>query len=318
MWSFFISFLIYICKMKKNLHVVIISVLFSIILWVSITLSNDFYATIDIPLKIVDFPQGYTTGTPLPDKVSIKIKGKGWKLIAVKLGSESDYVISAAGDSGKESVNLYNYLVENQWLSSDVEVIDILPDTLTFYVERIINRRLPVDPNLILNFKPGYGIAAPITVFPDSIIVYGPKSYVSKLTTVPTQSHEFDNLDERTVEHIPLKNLRGMTYQFSSVTVNLDVQRIVDKNFDGIPVNVHDVPRDRDVVLLPNRLTLGIRGGIEILGKLDTSDFNAYVNYSEVVLDTLGSIIPHITIPENTTLIYTKPERLRYIIKKFN
>ena len=114
--------------MKKNLHIIIISFIFSVILWVSISLSNDYYATFDVPIKLVDFPSGYTTGSPLPESVSVKLKGKGWKLIAVDLGSESDYVIPVGKDTGKRNINLYNYLVENQWLSSDIEVINISPD----------------------------------------------------------------------------------------------------------------------------------------------------------------------------------------------
>ena len=136
LWSFFIYNSLYICGMKKNLHIIVISVIFSIILWVSISLSNDYYATFQIPIKLVDFPNGFATGTPLPEDISVKLKGKGWKLITAELGSESDYIIPVGKKVGKRTINLYNYLVENQWLSSDVEVINILPDTLSFFVEK--------------------------------------------------------------------------------------------------------------------------------------------------------------------------------------
>lgn len=109
-----------------------------------------------------------------------------------------------------------------------------------------------------------------------------------------------------------------MNYSNPTVTVNLDVQKIVDKTFNNIYVKVNDVPRDRDVVLLPNRIDVGVRGGIDVLGRLDTTQFKAYVNYRDVVEDTIGSVAPHVGIPNHTTLIFIKPERLRYIIKKFN
>jgi hypothetical protein len=108
-----------------------------------------------------------------------------------------------------------------------------------------------------------------------------------------------------------------MTYKDDAVIVSIDVQRIVEKSFDNLLVHIVDIPKDRNVVLLPNRVYISLRGGIEVLGKIDTAQFNAYVNYREVVMDTVGSIIPHIDIPENTSLIFIKPEHLRYIIKKF-
>ncbi len=304
--------------MKKNLHIIIISFLFSVILWGSISLSNDFYATFDIPVKLTDFPAGYATGTPLPSKISVKLKGKGWKLITVNLTSESEYTVPVGKETGKRTVNLYNYLVENQWLSSDVEVINISPDTLSFYVEKIASKKVKIVPELKLNFKSGYGLATKNTISPESTLVSGPASYVAKLDSIPTERIEYDDLDDQTAEQVPLMKLPGMSYENKNVIVNLNVQKIVDKSFQNIFVKILDVPRDRDVVLLPNRISIGVRAGIDILGRTDTSQFNAYVNYRDVVLDTLGSVVPHIQMPENTTLVFIKPERLRYIIKKFN
>jgi YbbR domain-containing protein len=304
--------------MKKNLHVIIISFIFSVILWVSISLSNDYYATIEVPVKLTDFPSGYSTGSNIPDQVSVKLKGKGWKLIAVNLGSESNFQVPVREETGKRTVNLYNYLVDNQWLSSDIEVINIAPDTISFYVEKIISKKLPITANLNLHFKSGYGIATPIIISPDSTEVYGPESYLEKMKEVPTADVEFDNLDDKVNKIVSLKNIQGMNYSQDNVIINLDVQKIVDKNFDNVFVKPNDVPSDRQVILLPNRITVGVRGGIDILGKLDTSEFKAEVSYRQVVLDTLGSVLPKVEVPQNTSLLYTKPERLRYIIKKYN
>ena len=70
-------------------------------------------------------------------------------------------------------------------------------------------------------------------------------------------------------------------------------------------------------MLLPNKISVAVKAGIEILGRMDMDNIKAYVNYRDIVLDTLGSIIPQVDLPENTTLEYIKPERLRYIIKNF-
>ena len=304
--------------MKKNLHIIIISFLFSVILWVSISLSNDYYATFNIPVKLIDFPEGYTTGTKLPSTVSVKLKGKGWKLITATLTSESDYVIPVGKETGKRTINLSHYLVENQWLSTDVEVINISPDTLTFDVEKISTKKVPIIPDLKLKFKSGFGLASKLTFSPESTFISGPDKSLKHLYSISTEKLEFENLDSKIKENVSLEKLPGMTYSSPTVRINLDVQKIVDKTFVDIFVKVDDVPRDRDVVLLPNRINVGVRGGIDILGRLDSTQFKSFVNYREVVEDTLGSIVPHVRIPYNTTLIFIKPERLRYIIKKFN
>lgn len=303
--------------MKKNFHIILISFLFSVILWVSISLSNDFYATFEFPVKLIDFPEGYTTGSLSQQKISVKIKGKGWKLIGVNLTSDASYVIPVGKKIGKRTINLYNFLVENQWLTSDNEVINISPDTLSFFVEKISYKKVPIKPDLNLNFRTGYGLASKIIVSPESTVVFGPTSYLNSLDYAPTETIEYNDLTSKKTEIIPLKNIYGMKYPHKNVSVTLDVQKIVDKNIDNLFVKVLDVPKDRNVLLLPNRIGIGISGGIDVLGKMDTSQVKAYINYREVVLDTLGSVEPHIELPENTTLLFIKPERLKYIIKKF-
>ncbi|MGA7720690.1 MAG: hypothetical protein WCA84_05880 [Ignavibacteriaceae bacterium] len=303
--------------MKKNLHIILISFLFSIILWVSISLSNEYYTTIEVPVKIIDFPSGYSSGSSIPEKITIKVRGKGWKLIALNISTLKDYIVPVGQMTGKRIINLYNFLAENPWLSSDLEVISVTPDTISFYIEKISVRKVPIIPNLDVKFRAGYGLASPIKIQPESTYVYGPVSFLSKLEFVTTESFGKDELDSRTVKKIALKSIQGMSYRDDAVIASLDVQRIVEKSFDSLIVHVIDIPKDRNVVLLPNRINISLRGGIEVLGKIDTSQFNAYINYREVVMDTVGSIIPHIDIPENISLIFIKPERLRYIIKKY-
>jgi YbbR domain-containing protein len=304
--------------MRKNLHIMIIALIFSMVIWASISLSNDYYATFDVPVKVVNFPGGYTTGTNLPENVSVKLKGQGWKLLSINLGAESEYVISAGGDSGRKFVNLYNYLVENQWLSSDLEVIDITPDTLSFTVERIISKRVKILPDLSLDFRKGYGLASAVKLNPDSVTVYGPVNYITELQNVYTEKLEIDRIDSRVYENVRLASGRGITYSNNVVGVSLDVQQIMEKEFTELPVEIMDIPSDRNVVLLPNKISIGVRGGIDILGRLKTDDFRAYVYYRDVVLDTTGSVLPRIDLPGNTSFLYSKPERLRYIIKKFD
>ncbi len=303
--------------MKKNLHIIVLSVIFSIILWISISLSNDYYATVNVPVKLVNFPTGYSTATRIPDDISVKLKGQGWKLLGVNLSTKSDYTISVE-DSGRINVNLYNFLGENQWLSSDVEVIDMTPDTLSFYVEKDFMKKVAVVPDLDLQYKPGYGLATPVYMTPDSTTLYGPRSVVKNLNFVYTKRKTFGKLDDSFRGQVQLEDLPGVIYKDREVQVYLNVQKIVDKNFDDVDIQIIDLPVDRQVVLLPNKISVGVRAGIDLLGKMDKSRIKAYVNYRDIVLDTLGSIVPKVNVPENTTLEYIKPERLRYIIKKFN
>ena len=304
--------------MKNNIHIIIISFLFSVVLWISVSLSNDYYSTFSIPLKLVDFRQGLTSGSKIPRDISVKVKGKGWKLVAAKIGAEPAFTVTVNGDIGNKNINLYNYLSENQWLSSDLEVIDITPDTLSVNIEKITSKRLKVIPDFDISFRQGYGIASKISVAPDSVVVYGPLSELKKMSSIQTENIRLSDISDKIARRVDLKNIQGMTYKENNVFVTIDVQRIVDRIIENVQVDVLDVPRDREVVLLPNKISISVRGGIDILGRLTNDQFKAHVNYRDVVLDSLGLISPKIKYPENISIQYIKPELLRYVIKKFN
>jgi len=302
---------------RKKLNIFIASVIFAIILWGSISLSDIFYTNVDVKLTLINLPSGYTTGSPLPEKIQLRVKGQGWRLVSINVGPETEFRVSAGGDSGRQNINLYNYLESNRWLFSDIEIINIYPDSIKFFVERIISKRLPVVSGLELEYKPGYGLASDIIFKPDSVVVSGPISFLRMMKEIKTADKSLIALDSRVETEVNLPKMNGFNYSTNLIEVKLDVQRIVDKQFENITVEVIDIPPRKEVVLLPNKIGFNVRGGIEILGKLKYDQFRAYVRYQILVQDTTGSVTPILEMPNNVTIQYLKPDRLRYVIRSF-
>ena len=303
--------------MRKKLNIFIASVIFAVILWGSISLSDIYYTNVDVKLTLTNFPPGYTTGSPLPEEIKLRVKGQGWRLVSINVGPESEFKVSVGGDSGNHNVSLYNYLETNRWLFSDVDIINIYPDSIKFFVERIISKKLLVTSGLNLEFKPGYGLASDIILKPDSIMVSGPVSILKPMMEIKTEGRSLGLLDSKTLTELNLSSMQGFEFNINLIEVVLDIQRIVDKQFDNVIVDVIDIPPGKEVVLLPNKIGFNVRGGIEILGKLQPEQFRAYIKYQTLVRDTTGSVTPELLLPKNITLQYLKPDRLRYVIRSF-
>lgn len=303
--------------MKNKISIIVLSVLFSIIIWGSVTLSEQFFTSQDVNVKVVNQPEGYSCGEVNPETLSLKIKAKGWQLLSLNLGSDLEYMVSAENDSGVFSIDPFNEINENRWISSGINVLEINPRNVSFKVEQLKFRKVRIEPVTDLTFSDGYGLATPIKIFPDSVVVAGPASLVDKMTSVKTKIVEAMMLDQKTAVISELETPTGFKLERNQVQLSFDVQKIVEKSFNNIKVVINDVPEDKEIVLLPNTVECNIRGGINILGKVSENQITAYINYREIVYDTLGSIQPELAIPENTTLVYIKPELLNYIIKKF-
>jgi len=305
--------------MKKNIYIIILIIAFSIILWVSISLSNEYNANLQLPIKFVNVPEGYLPASASSEEIIVKVRGKGWNLLTPMIAAQHDYFVNAGDELKKKKVlDLLSFAEENTWLTSKLRILEITPDTISFSFEKIGFAKLKIAPQLQLDFKTGYSLATNVVVIPESTVVSGPIQKVSAMSDIPTEVLTIRNLSEKTEKIIEIKNIPGLNYEITTATVFLNVQRIVEHNFNDINVKVLDIPTDREVVLLPNKISISLRGGIDVLGKLVKDELTATVYYRSVVLDTLGSVTPIIKIPEYTELVYTKPVQLKYIIKKFN
>jgi len=271
----------------------------------------------DFTVKVVNQPSGYSCGVIDPNKISVKLKAKGWQLFTLVLGSQTEYLVSADNDSGQITVDPFSEIDENYWLSKGLSITEISPRQISFNVEKIKVKRLKIEAETDISFSDGYGLATPINIYPDSLLVSGPTSVLDNITTIKTKVLKFSSLDNKIKIIADIEEPKGFQLENNKAELTFDIQRIVEKTFEDIKINIEGMPNDRDIVLIPNTIHCNLRGGINILGKINPNEISASIDYREIVYDTLGSVQPKIVIPKNTQLIFIKPARLNYIIKKF-
>jgi hypothetical protein len=303
--------------LKNKVVIIIFSLIFSIIVWGSITLSDEFFTSYDLNVVSINAPKGFVCGETNPKTIEVKLKAKGWQLLNLNLNPSTEFFVSVGGDSGSITADAYNQIPENTWLGSGTSIIDISPRKISLNVEKIKIKNIKVEAVTDLTFQKGYGLATPIKIYPDSVLVAGPKGIIERTSSVKTKKISYKSLDRNTKIITELDDLPGFEYQQNQVELTFDVQRIVDNLVEGIKVVVKNIPKDRDVVLIPNIINCSLRGGINIIGKITSDQITASIEYRDIILDTLGSLKPTVSIPANSELLYTKPEELRYIIKKF-
>lgn len=312
MWSFFI-----LQQMKKKILPIILITLFSIILWGSVSLSEEYFATMEIPVRIIDVQEGTAIADISRNKVDISVKGIGWTLAGMSLGPDLEFKVSAKNKTGEQKIYLEGVAAQNSWLTSSIQLMEVKPEELAFKVEQIATKKVQVIPNIKLNYRPGYGLVSSIKVNPDSVTISGPQSIIDNIENINTSLHEFEDINKSVNTSIGLENIPALTYDNPAVNIEFEVQKIVDKVFDDIHVLVKNVPQFRELKLYPEKVKITLRGGINLLGRMDPKLLEPYVTFKQALSDTLGAIEPVFTPPEYTILIDIKPGKLEYIIKKF-
>ncbi|MBN1301374.1 MAG: YbbR-like domain-containing protein [Melioribacteraceae bacterium] len=303
--------------MKSKIVTISSIAIFSIVLWVFISFSADYSATIKIPVKFHNIPEGYALKNISAEDISLSLKGEGWQLAQLTFGTSHylDIVIDETAIS--DEVGVRNSLEQSSWLPSSLQLMMIEPEQINYSLERINYKNVKISERIKLNFKPGYGLVSDITIEPDTIMISGPKSVIQNIDTVYTEKVTVNSLDAEYSQEITLAEIENVTFPFKQVFVKFDVQKIVDKTFENVFVERRGVPPSRDLSLFPERVDVILRGGIKMLGRLDNSSVKLFVNFSQAIEDTLGFLEPQIKIPLFTSLIDIRPKRLDYIIKQY-
>jgi hypothetical protein len=300
---------------RKSLTIIFITI-FSIILWVFVSLDEEYRTVVKSNIRFTHLPDGYSVGYESTNEVALTLKGEGFNLAKLSWGTVDDYEISAKNEKGIRHAYLREELEQNLWLSSSGQVLEIYPEKVDFLVDKIMYKLVPVKLDIKLNFKESYGLVSGIQYSPDSIVISGPGTIIDMVDAVKTEKYEFKNLEKDYTLSLPFEKKDKTEYSKTGCTVSFAVQKIVDKNFDNLRVSTMNVYKGRELMLLPETINLVLRGGIKNLSSMDNDDISVTVNYQDALTDTVGTLKPEITVPEYTMIVDYQPHRLEYIIKQ--
>ncbi|GMU89020.1 MAG: hypothetical protein AMXMBFR49_12280 [Chlorobiota bacterium] len=302
--------------MKKNLPSIIVSLLLATGAWIFITLSGEFYLNYRIPIAYTNLPSNLVVDNSLPREVDFKLKGSGWKFISLYFSDDNIFTVPVSQDSINSGVNLFSLLDQNTWLSSEFTIIDIYPSRLSIKTEEVDLAVKPVVPDLILEFEEGFGLASKVKITPERIRIKGSAKLTGSIRSLKTQRTTLTGLKEKTVIEVSLDQIDGIEFQPNKVVVEIDVQKIADREIEGVRMTIIDGPRDQEIVLVPDEVSVVVRGGIDRIGAIKPEEIRALLNYSEMIRDSSGTAVPNIVLPDNINFIDVKPGRIRYIIKQ--
>ena len=303
---------------NKKYHIVIASILFATLTWILVNLRYEYTVVKHFPVILENIKEGKALKHPIPQNVNVRFKGTGWSLVELYLLPVKNYSIDLSTVGSEDFIVTGRELAEHIKLPTELQPLDIKPDTMILALEDYKEKRVPVVTNIMVSFREGYGQVGPIHVVPESVVVGGAKSMIENISSWLTNFTRFDELRAPVDTDIPMDE--PSTYSVKpmnhSVHLTIDVQPFAEKTFIGVPVTVLSVPQNREVIFIPPRMDVIVRGGIDRLSKLSNEDFKAAVNYQSLFQDSAASVVPNLTFPEEVNVISKKPEQFQYIIRK--
>lgn len=302
----------------KRIHIIIATTLFAGLLWISVKLGETYQVVIATPLTVNGLPTGMALNAPVPRLLHLRLRGDGWQLAGLMLGADPHCRIDLQSLASRQTTLTIADVVDRLGLPGGIQILDMKPDSISVLFDSLSQKKVPVVLDHTVSFKERYGPVGPTIITPDSILIEGARSVIAPIESWPTTRMTFEDLKAPVDAMVPLaeSDRFQLLLQPSEVNVRMDVQWYAEKVFAGLPVELLSVPPHREVILVPPRIELVVRGGVDQLSQLTLNDFRASLDYTVILSDSTGYLEPEIAVPQGLQIVNTRPSRLQFIVRK--
>ena len=303
--------------MKKNFLIYLSILFFALLLWLYLSLNLNYTINLSVPLEI-NLTKSQALASTVPSSIDVTIKGKGWDLVALLVSENLTYYLDLTGIKRDVRINTFQAISERLNVPHDLIILNTYPDTISISFDKVSERKVQVKNNVNVILKDGYKIVGKPIITPEYVNITGAKSILSKIKFIPTESVTFENINSDISKIVNLSDTLNNIIRIvpKKVKIEYKVELSADKKIEDITVTINNVPSDKDVLLIPPKLTLYLRGGVEQLSQINPSEIKVSIDYNVIENDTLGFVTPIIELPVNADLINFEPQKFQYIIKK--
>ena len=207
---------------KKNFWLKLFSLIFAVIIWAYVVGGTKRDAVYTAGLVIEHLPKGYAVSNTLPVKIHLKLRGS--RIALMKLNKKIIFKINGYSLLAKKNTIILSSAYLN--LPNGVKIIKISPRIVPVIISRIITKYVKVLPVTAGDLSKGY-ILKGIGVFPQYVMVKGPRDIVDHLSVITTMKINLNNIGKNKLLTVSLRKptkLVKILYN-KKVNVNITVER---------------------------------------------------------------------------------------------
>lgn len=304
--------------MKKEFRIFLIFIFLSLLFYFAITLSEEYTINLNVPVIIELQQKDIAIEGNIPEYLNLKIRTTGWEILKLKYFQPPKFYLSIKNPGDNLVIETNNIQNDQLKLSSNTRILDIKPGLIKLTFNYATEKKIKIYPLLDINFKEGYNIASPILIEPDSIYIRGSRKLLMTIDSLPTKKIFLKDLSDFTTIETELadtlKNL--ISFEEKRFKLSFDVQQVVDKMFEKIPIELINQPVDKEALILPSFIDIKLRGGITILGSINIDTLKVFVDFKKYANNPDEEIVPEFVLPFGVSVIDYYPKQFKIIIRK--
>ncbi len=311
---------------RDQLYVFLACLAIAAFIWLLMSLSRDYYTTVDYKLRISGLPSDKILVNKPEDHLLLRVRGQGFDLASLDLFSLSREVeIDAKAMKISKQGNLFmGYLITAPYVANIAkqlnltdDLTDVSPDTLYFKFEEKAFKKVPVVPDIEFKLARQHWLQDEVFAQPDSIILSGLSSILDTIYSVRTSFMDFGVLMDSISKLMPIVKEHShypLVYSDDSVLLRIPVEQFTEYSIE-IPVKANLADTSLRVRFFPETVTLSCQVAFSDFKKLDAHLFgvdavlrspeNVHSEYARIELLRSPSFVKNISI---------RPDMVEYLV----
>ena len=290
--------------------------------WLLQTLDETFETEISIPLALKNVPEKVQITTGLPSQIHITIRDRGTTLFrffryTVQNAVEVDFEKYDAGHLTARvqvPVSDVQRMIQSQ-LGVSGHIISVRPDTLEYYYNRGVAKRLPVKICGSVGASPQNYIQS-MNLSEDSVLVYAPNSVLDTMQYAYTQAVSLLGLKENITQSISFQRMKGVKYVPERVEMTAFVGYYAEKTVE-VPIIGLNFPGDKELRTFPSKAKVTFRVESGQYQRITADNFVLAVTYEELLQNPSDKYRLHLkSLPDGVTNARISPLEVDYLIER--
>ena len=314
---------IFSLEKNRKIKIFLIFLVLTSIIWLLIELSKSYNSIAVFKVQYENVPSDKLLQNTIISDVGIVLKAPGFSQFRYK-AKEHNIKFNL------RKVSKYNgkyYFLPNAQLSylndqfpADVEVLNVLTDTIFVELGENISKKVPVRTKVHVNFKLGYNFVGNLKSIPDSILVTGPEKYIDSILEISTNSLELNEVYETINTTLRLRlpvNNDLVKLSANEVQIVGEVDKFTEGNLN-IPVVIINEPEGVKVNPFPKEIKVIYQIGLSNFNKINKDSFSIVYDYNQYKNDSLTRYLTPVILQKSDLIYSVKliPSQIEFLIQK--
>ena len=249
----------------KNWVQFLLCVLFSASIWLVLNMSRDYVAIVSIPVVARSNIEGRSALSSSEATATAQVSASGFRHFVLSRPRKRAVQVEFAAtdfryvDSDRFSIaNTALYRYASQIFGDGVTLDSFISEDLEFSFPEESYKKVPVHPVLSVDFEPQYMAQKPLTLQPDTVLVYGEPSRLENVEYVSTKPIDLTEVRSSVHGKVRLETPSGVRLSHEESVYSMEVTRYVELRSE-VRIETRNVPAGVNLAVLPSTATVTFR-----------------------------------------------------------